>query len=109
MSLRSLAVGADRLTQRTTRVMESRFRRTDGDVERIGDLGEREAEEVVMDDDGAVVRREPRQAAVDRVAVGQRARGIGRGTIVIRQQADVRLVTAATPRLVAAGVHEQAT
>ncbi len=61
-----------------------------------------------MDDDGAMVDRKAVQAAVERVVVGERTARIRCWSVMIGQEADIRLVAPLPPRLVIAGVDDEA-
>ena len=102
-------MGIDRPAERLARVMESRLRGPNRDLEGVGDLGKREAEEVVMDDDGAMVRRQFAQPSVECVPVGKRTGRIRRRAVVVGQETDVRFVPPPAAGLIVAGVHEKAT
>ena len=108
MTLRSLGLVTDGRAKRLAGVVKAGLGRSDGNAEGIGDLGQRKAEVVVMDDDGAMVDRKAVQAAVERVAVGERTARIRCWAVMIGEEADIRLVAALPPRLVIAGVDDQA-
>ena len=69
-------VGVDGRTQRARGMVEARAGRADRDRQDVGDLGERQAVEVLEDEDRPLVGRQPAEAAFQLVAVGDPPEGI---------------------------------
>ncbi len=88
--------------------MQARFRRTERDPERDGNLGQWQVEVVVKDDEGPRLRFETAEAAFELVAVGGRGRAVIDGMEGGRGQFDVEAVPPKAARLVDAGADEQA-
>ena len=64
-----LSVGLEAGPERSFRVMHAGLDRPDGNAESLGDLGQRKAEVVVEDQDGALLDGEPSEGALELVAV----------------------------------------
>ena len=74
--VRRPGVGFESRAQATHRMMKSGADRPGGDAERLGDLVERHVEVVVQDHDGAMVDGEPPEAALELVAIDDRAQAL---------------------------------
>jgi riboflavin biosynthesis pyrimidine reductase len=107
VSFRARGAGVDRGAEGVTCVVEAGLGGAHRDAEGVGDLGQAEPEEVVEDERCAMVGRDPAQAAVELVAVGEELTAVGQGTVVVRQEAKVGRVTAMSPRLVVAGIDQE--
>ena len=88
--------------------MEPRLDRADGDAEGRRDLGQRQPQEVVQDDDRAAGLVEPPHRGVDELAVGERTGHVGRRRHVDRRELDLDRAPSSTARLVEARVDGQA-
>ena len=66
-------------------MVKSRFGGADGDVECVGDLGERQVLVVVQDDGGPVLRREAREGTLQAIPVGQLGAGVRDVAVVLGQ------------------------
>ena len=91
-SRRGAGVGFEGGPERPGRVVEAGAGRADRDAEDVGDLGERQAGVVLEDEDRPLLRREPAEAALELVAVGDRAdtRPAPGGVGVVGEQPDER-------------------
>ena len=88
--------------------MEARFRRSERDSERDGDLRQRQVEIVVKDDEGPRLRLEATEAAFELVAVGHDGGLVVEGRVIDRRQVHIEAVAPQAARLVDAGPIEQA-
>ena len=88
--------------------MEARFRRSERDSERDGDLRQRQVEIVVKDDESPRLRLQAAEAAFELVAVGHDGALVVEGRVIDRGQVDIEAVTPQAARLVDAGPVEQA-
>ena len=100
-------VGLEGRAQPAHRMMESGTDRPGGDAERLGDLVERHVEVVVQDHHRAMVDGEPPEAALELVAIDDRAQALRHRRLVGRQEADVRRPAARPASLGVAGAHEE--
>jgi hypothetical protein len=69
-------VGVDGRAQRTRGVVEARTGRADRDRQHVGDLGQRQAVEVLEDEDRPLVGRQPAETTFQLVAIGDAPEGI---------------------------------
>ena len=83
-----LAVGDDRRAQGSGGVVQAGLYGPDRDADDLGDLGQGQARVVMQDEDRAMVRREPGERAIERVAVVDRDGGVGPTRSVDRQRPD---------------------
>jgi hypothetical protein len=88
--------------------VEARFRRSERDSQRDGDLWQRQVEIVVKDDDGPRLRLEPAEAAFELVTVGHDGGFVVEDRVIDRGQVHVEAVTPQAARLIDAGAVEQA-
>ena len=100
-------VGLEGRAQPAHRVMKSGSDRPDGDAERLGDLVERQVEVVVEDHHRAMVDGESPEAALELVAIDDRAQALRHRRLVGRQEAEVRRPAAGPASLGVAGAHEE--
>ena len=99
-------IGFESRPDRRGCVGQSGLRRPEGDAEVICDLGQRQPEGVVEDEDGALLRRKSPEAAVQLVAVVDRQELVGGGRCVRLEQDDISREVSATSGLGVAGVDE---
>ena len=81
---------------------------SEGDPQRDGDVGQRHPEVVVQDHDGAPLRRQLAQRAVDELALGNVGRRIANGRHGQGRELDFDGTTAAASRRVETGIHGEA-
>ena len=70
-------VGVERGAEGRRAVADPRFHRPDRDAQRVGDLGVRQVEVVLEDEDRPLVERQPPEGAVDTIMLDVGAGGIG--------------------------------
>ena len=87
--------------------MKSRSDRPGRDAERLGDLVERHVEVVVQDHHRTVFDGEPPEAALELVAIDDRAQAIRRHRLIGREEAHVRGPATGSAALGVAGAHEE--
>ena len=89
-------------------VVKSRADRPCRSAEQVGDLGRGVAHVVMQDEDGAFIRREPSESALELVAVSNVEESVGRDRPVQGQDPKVRRPTTFTRGLGDADVGQQA-
>ena len=89
--------------------MQSRAGRPDRDAEGLGDLGQRQPEVVVQDEDSPVLDRHAPEGAIERIALDDRDKAVGTDRPVDRQDPDVGRPRPTTPGLGVAGMDEHPT
>ena len=104
---RRARVGLEGRAQAAHRMMQTGADRPDGDAERLGDLVERQVQVVVQHHHRAMVDGEPPEAALELVAIDDRAQAIRHRRLVGRQEAEVRRPAARPASLGVAGAHEE--
>ena len=88
--------------------MQARFRRSERDPERDGDLRQRQVEIVVKDDEGPRLRLEPAEAAFELVAIDHDGDRVVEVRVINRSQVDIEAMAPQAAYLVDAGPVEQA-
>src|SRR6185369_17302009 len=101
-------VGIDGCVHLTQTAMQTRLRRTEGNADRRCDIGQREVEVVVQDDERPRFRLELRKGALELVAVDDRRRAVRDGRRGDRIDPDVESVSAETARFVDARSNDEA-
>ena len=89
-------------------VVKARAGRARRDAECLGDLGWGIAREVVQDEDGPLIRRQPPEAAFELIPIRDGQQVVGRGRSVDRQRPEVGAPTTLARRLGDADVDEHA-
>ena len=100
-------IGCDNGPHLAKRAMQPGLDRADRDRQGHRDVGQGHPQEVVQDDDRALLRIEVAHGLVDEVAIGKGAGHIGVGRRIDREQFHFDDATTSTPRLVEAGVDGQ--
>ena len=101
------SIGVERRAQRLGRPMEPRLRGAQRDTHRRGGVRQRQAKVVVKDDDGALLRVEAADAALDLVPVGRGRLGVRHRGGIDLGELDLDAPSLGCPELIAAGVEEQ--
>ena len=87
--------------------MQPRLHGSDGGADDLGDLRERKPGVVMQDEDRAMLRRQPREGAIEGVPVVDRDSRVGSARSVDRQDPDVGAPAPMPAQLLVTGIDEQ--